>query len=166
VPLGGSARAVVQVSVTVLVLAVCASACGSDGGPLSAATFTRRATAMCAHADRRAAAVEIPALDAHGTAGALTTIISIEQRAIHDLHALRPPRSLEARVDEWLATLDQLVVEAEFLRESIRTGERQIADAIAVRAARLSLRSQVLAGRVGVSGCTMPTPPPVDPSVE
>ena len=150
----------------VLVLAVCATACGSGGGPLSAATFTRRATAMCAHADRRTAAVEIPALDEYGAATALTTLISIERRAIRDLHDLRPPRSLQARVDEWLATLDQLVVEAEFLRESLRAGDRHIADAIAVRAARLSLRSQVLAGRVGVSGCTMPTPPSVDPAVE
>jgi hypothetical protein len=155
-----------RASVTALVLALCASACGSDGGPLSAATFTRRATKMCAHADRRTAAVQIPALDEQGTAAALTTVISIEQGALRDLHHLRPPRNLQGGVDEWLATLDQLVVEAEFLRESLRAGERHTADAIAVRAARLSLRSQVLAARVGVSGCTMPTPPPVDPSVE
>jgi hypothetical protein len=121
---------------------------------------------VCAHADQRAAGVDIPALDDPGSATALTALISIEQRAIRDLHELRPPRALQDRVDEWLATIDQLVVEAEFLRQSVRAGQRRIADAIAVRAARLSLRSQVLAARVGVSGCTMPTPPPVDPSVE
>jgi hypothetical protein len=152
--------------VAVLVLALCASACGSGGGPLSTATFTRRASAMCGRADRRAAAVEIPALDERGSATALKTLISIERQALGDLRGLRPPRKLQSGVDEWLATLDQLVVEAEFLRESLRAGEPHIADAIAVRAARLSLRSQVLGARVGVIGCTMPTPPPVDPSVE
>ena len=58
------------------------------------------------------------------------------------------------------------MVEAEFLRESLRHGNRHVAEAIAVRTARLTLRVQVLAAGLGVQGCTMPTPPPVDPSDE
>jgi hypothetical protein len=145
---------------------VLASACGSDDGPLSAAEYARRATRVCARADRKAAALEIPPLGDRGSAGALGRLVEIEDGVTRDLRALRPPRRLEARVDEWLATIDQLVAEAEFLRESIRHGDHAVADVIAVRAARLSLRSQVLAARLGVRGCTMPTPPPVDPGVE
>jgi hypothetical protein len=143
-----------------------AAACGSGEGRLSAADFERRATRTCTHAQRDAAALDIPPLDHRGSAAALMRLIKIEQRAIHDLRGLRPPRRLETRVDEWLATIDQLLVEAEFLRDAIRHDDRGTADAVAVRAARLSLRSQVLAAGVGVRGCTMPTPPPVDPSVE
>jgi hypothetical protein len=160
---GGRAR---DVLIILIAFVLVAPACGSDDGPLSASEFARRATGTCARAERRAAALEIPPLDDRGTAGALGRLIDIENGAVRDLRALRPPRRLEARVDEWLATIDQLVVEAEFLRDSLRHGEHTVADAIAVRAARLSLRSQVLAARIGVRGCTMPTPSPVDPGVE
>ena len=161
--MGGRARKVV---ITLIVLVLFASACGSGDGPLSASEFARRATSTCARAERRAAEIELPPLDDRGSAAALGRLIDIEDGAVRDLRALRPPRRLEARVDEWLATIDQLVVEAEFLRESLRHGEHTVADAIAVRAARLSLRSQVLAARIGVRGCTMPTPSPVDPGAE
>jgi len=161
--LGGRALIVVTI---LTVLASFAAACGSGDGRLSAGQFAHRATRACARANRQASELDIPALDEHGSARAITRVIAIERRAIAELHGLQPPQRLEARVDEWLATIDQLVVETEFLRESVEHGDRNVADAIAVRAARLSLRSQVLAARLGVRGCTMPTPPPVDPGTE
>ncbi len=154
------------VALALVVFSLGAAACGSDGGRLSAREFTRRAAATCSRADRRATAVELPALDRPGAAGAMSRVIDVERDALSDLHTLKPPKALAAAVDEWLATVDQLVVEAEFLRESLRHGDGHLAQSIAIRAARLSLRSQVLATRLGVTGCTVPTPPPVDPANE
>jgi hypothetical protein len=161
--LGGRALALVAL---LTALSVCLTACGSDGGRLSAHEFTRRATRSCAWADRHASALLIPPIDDHRSVRALTRLVDIERHALNELQDLRPPKHLTARVDEWLATIDQLVVEAEFLRHSLRHRDHRVAEAVAVRAARLALRAQVLAGALGVRGCTMPTPPPVDPSDE
>jgi hypothetical protein len=147
-------------------LAGAAGACGSGGGRLSGHEFTRQAAALCARADRRATEQDLPPLDGHGAAHAVGRIIAIERGALRELHDLQPPKAMETRVDEWLATVDQLVVEAEFLRESLQHGDQATAQAVAIRAARLSLRSQVLGTRLGINGCTVPTPPPVDPSNE
>jgi len=159
--LGGRA-----VALALVVFSLGAAACGSDGGQLSAREFTRRAAATCARADRRVSAVALPPLGRKGTARAMTRVIDIERDALGELHELQPPKALAAAVDEWLATVDQLVVEAEFLRESLRHGDRNLAQSIAIRAARLSLRSQVLATQIRVTGCTVPTPPPIDPANE
>jgi len=159
---GGRAVAVAML----VVLAGVAAACGSEGGRLSASEFTHRAAALCARADRRATEHDHPPLDAHGAAHAVGRIIVIERAALRELHDLQPPKVMETRVDEWLATVDQLVVEAKFLRESLQHDDQHTAQAVAIRAARLSLRSQVLGTRLGIKGCTVPTPPPVDPSSE
>jgi hypothetical protein len=151
---------------TLMALVWCAVACGSDGGRVSAHAFTSRAAALCSHADRRATSEDLPPLDGAGAAKAVGRIIAIERDALHRLHDLKPPKAMETRVDEWLATVDQLVVEAEFLQESLRHGDQRTAQDVAIRAARLSLRSQVLGSRIGITGCTVPTPPPVDPSNE
>ena len=162
-PLAGRARAFVAILVG---LAVGAAACGSGHGPLSVREYQHQATLACTRADRQTSALRIPALDERGSAGAIAHLVAIERRTMNELHDLKPPKHLQSRVDEWLATIDQLVVEAEYLRESVLHGNRRVADTVAERAARLSLRSQDLASRIGVRGCTLPTPPPVDPSVE
>jgi hypothetical protein len=151
---------------TLVALVAGTVACGSDGGRLSAHDFSRRAAALCSRADHRATSQDIPPLEGKGAARTVGRIIEIEREALRRLHELRPPKAMETRVDEWLATVDQLVVEAEFLRESLRRGDQRTAQAVAIRAARLSLRSQVLGSGLGVTGCTVPTPPPVDPSSE
>jgi hypothetical protein len=161
--LAGRTRAFVAILVG---LAVGAAACSSGDGPLSAREYQRQATLACTRADRETSALRIPALDERGSADAIARLVTIERHTMNELRDLKPPRQLQSRVDEWLATIDQLVVEAEFLGESVRHGDRRVADTVAERAARLSLRSQDLASRIGVRGCTLPTPPPVDPSVE
>ena len=147
-------------------LSVSLTACGSDGGRLSAHEFARRATRSCGWADRHASVPLIPPIDDSRSVRAITRLVHIERHALQELHDLQPPKRLTARVDEWLATIDQLVVEAEFLGESLRHGDARVAEAVAVRAARLALRAQVLAAALGVRGCAMPTPPPVDPPDE
>jgi hypothetical protein len=161
--LGGGTRPLVAL---LTAIAVVAAACGSDGGRLSVREFTQRASTSCSRADHRAASRPIPSIDDRHGAAAITRLIRIERQVLDELHGLVPPKHLRSRVDEWLATVDQLLVETEFLRESLREHDGHVAEAIAVRAARLALRSQVLAAGLGIRGCTMPTPPPVDPSDE
>ena len=140
--------------------------CGGDGGRLGAAGFRHRAEAICSRAARATTAVDLPDMDDHRAASAMHRIVEIERGALADLRDLEPPHALESGVEVWLATVDQLVDEADFLRDSLAHGDHALVQAVGTRTARLSLRAEKLGTDLGISGCTLPSPPPVDPTDE
>jgi hypothetical protein len=131
--------------------------CGGGGGRLSSSGYVRRASGICARANRAVARVDVPSLADHeGAADAMGRIVVIQRDSIDELRRLRPPERLGSLNQRWIALLDQGTDELELMSAQLRSGRPADADTYADHASKLLARARVLVAPHGVTPCRGP----------
>ncbi len=135
-------------------LALLATGCGGDGGPLSIHDYAHQSRAICKQAERRAGEVSNPAPgNFHASARAAAKIVVIRRRALADLRALHAPDRLVDAVPGWIALLDQALDELDAMVVELGRGNNARADDQWQKAVVLTDRARVLAPPLRLSLC-------------
>jgi hypothetical protein len=138
-------------------LVVLLAGCGGGGGRLSSSGYVRRASGICARANRAVAEVRIPpAGDGAAAADAMQRVVVIQRGAIGELRGLRAPEPLGSLDQRWIALLDQSADELEVMGARLRAGNVADAGTYAEHAAKLLDRARVLVAARGVTSCNGP----------
>ena len=134
--------------------------CGGGQDRLSASGYARAANAMCMHADRMVARVEIPRFSSqHDASRAIARIVVITREAVDDLRDLKPPERLSDTVQRWIALLDQAADELEQMAAHVRTGRIDAAVDFGAKATILFDRAEQLDTGLRVTSCRGPELP-------
>jgi hypothetical protein len=136
---------------------VLVAGCGGGGERLSSSGYVRRASGICARANRQIARVDLIALvDERRVADAMARVVVIQRASIDDLRALRPPDDLGGLDQRWIALLDQGTDELELMGLRLGDGRRAEADSYADNASQLLARARDLVAPHGVTSCRGP----------
>ncbi len=88
---------------------------------------------------------------------AVDELVAIGRDALDELRSTEPPKNGEHKVDEWLATLEQVLNEGDYASSLLRKGDRAAAVEAARRAGVLAERAHTLARTFGVpDACRVP----------
>ena len=140
-------------------LTAVAVGCWGCGGTsdLTRSEYARAASRICRAATTRTAALDVPGLErAMAAARAIGTIVHAHRRALEALSELDGPKRDRPRVGRWLATIDQVLDEADLAREELEKGDVYAAAAAATRAARLGSHSVELGRAYDIQSCRLP----------
>jgi hypothetical protein len=134
-------------------LLVVAAGCGSGGDKrLSREEYAKRADSVCQRTNRLTQAPgnirSMPAL-----ARFADRTLKPLDRALADLHALRPPEDEQATVDAWLRQLARLRADAAQIRDRARANDARGVSTVALAATRRNERFKELATQLGMSVC-------------
>jgi hypothetical protein len=139
-----------------LLVAGCAG-CGGGARP-NHGEYTSEVGRICRHANDDLGAVELRRLRGPEAAEAVDELVVIGRAALDDLRAEKPPNADEAKVDEWLATLEQVLDEGAYASSLLRSGEGDAAFRAAARASVLAERAHALGRTFGVpDACRVPS---------
>ncbi len=145
------------VAALVLAGALLVSACGGGGRPDHAA-YTQEVGHICRRANAALDEVELRRLNGPKAATAVDELVAIGRDALGELRSEQPPKVDEPKVDEWLATLEQVLDEGDYASGLLRKGDRAAALGAAVRASELAQRAHALARTFGVpDACRVPS---------
>ncbi len=137
--------------------ALLVGACGGERRP-DHHQYTSEVGRICRRANVRLSRVELPRLRGPKAATAVDELVAIGRSALDDLRSQQPPKADAATVDEWLATLEQVLDEGDYASSLLRTGDRGAAFAAAARASRLAARAHALGRQLGVpDACRIPS---------
>ncbi len=109
----------------VLSAVIAATGCGDSGGQrLSRAEYASKADAICRQYGEDTSGLTNPT-----TASELVTVLDkqlpILEKALGDVHRLKPPESEQATVDQWLAYEDRIKADLEELRDKAKAHDLQ-----------------------------------------
>jgi hypothetical protein len=145
------------VAALVVTGALLASACGGGGRP-GHAEYTRQVGHVCRRANAALDDVELRRLNGPKAAQAVDELVAIGRDALDELRSKKPPKDDEPKVDEWLATLEQVLDEGDYASGLLRKGDRAAAIEAAGRASALAKRAHALARTFGVpDACRVPS---------
>ena len=140
--------------------ALLASACGG-GGRLDHHEYTREVGGVCRRANIELSRVELRRIDGRDTADAadaLDHLVRIGRDALDELRSPKPPKADVAKVDEWLAALEQVLDEGDYASSRLRSDHPLAAFQAAARASTLAKRAHELARTFGVpDACRVPS---------
>jgi hypothetical protein len=125
--------------------------CGDDG-ELSRAEYTKRATAICADAQRELRALGDPG-EAVGLVSFARRTAGVVERQAEALRDLRPPRDLAPRVDRALAVLDRLRASLLELARVARSRKAGRIQRVLVETKAIDDEGDVLMRRLGLPEC-------------
>ncbi len=136
-----------------LVVALVAAGCG-DGGRLTPREFRREASRICRQGNARAQRVDVPPLrDAAAAAREIRRVVATQRSSLRELRDLRPPKDDAMTVEMWLAVVDQLLDEADAVKDALHAHDIVRAREAAGRAAVLDDRARTLASHFGIAPC-------------
>jgi hypothetical protein len=137
--------------------ALLASACGG-GGRLDHHEYTREVGGTCRRANIELGRVELRRIDGRDAADALDRLVRIGRDALDALRSPKPPKADVAKVDEWLAALEQVLDEGDYASSRLRSDHPLAAFQAAARASTLAKRAHELARALGVPhACRVPS---------
>jgi hypothetical protein len=146
-------------------------ACGGGNARLSARDYVSETSAVCARANRAIERVKVRNLDGSGRMSRETArVLAIHRESADSLRALRPPKDYETTAKMWIALVDQSTDELDSMRTSLEAHDWPAARSYAEKADALDARSQVIAGKYGITPCRVPeftaskTAPPSSPA--
>jgi len=137
--------------------ALLATACGG-GGRLDHHEYTQEVGGICRRANVELSRVKLRRLDGPEAADAVEDLVRIGRDALDELRSTKPPKADVAKVDEWLAALEQVLDEGDYASTLVRSGHPLAAFQGAARASILARRAHELARTFGVpDACRVPS---------
>jgi hypothetical protein len=141
--------------VFVLVLAsVLLAGCGGGGGKrLSRQEYASKADAVCSRYNREITAIKQPS-DLAGLGKSLDKLLVSFDRAVADLHRLKPPQSERATADQWVAQIETLESDLKSIRDNAKSKDAQGVQAAGRMAQEHNRRGNALAAKLGMKVCS------------
>lgn len=137
--------------------ALLAAACGA-GGRLDHHEYTKEVGHICRRANVELSKVELHRLNGPEAADAVDDLVRIGRGALDELRSTKPPKADGAKVDEWLAALEQVLDESDYATTLLRSDHPLAAFQAAARASVLAKRAHGLARTFGVpDACRVPS---------
>jgi hypothetical protein len=138
-----------------LVLAiVVAAGCGGGGGKrLSREEYASKADAICRKYNAQARLLVAPT-NLSELAKAFDKALPLFEKAIKDLHKLKPPESEQAGADQWLARVESLKNDLAEIRDKAKDNDEQGVQATFRKATQDDQRGNQLATKLGMSACS------------
>lgn len=134
-------------------VAVVATGCGG-GGRLTAQEFRHEASEICREGNSRVRRVHVPRLEnVAGASRGIARVVEKQRESLSALRDLEGPKKDAMVIEKWLVVVDQLLDEADTVREALHANEALQARDIAARALVLDERARVLAEEYGVEPC-------------
>jgi hypothetical protein len=131
-----------------------AAGCGGGGGKrLSREEYASKADAICSGYNREITALKQPAsLTELGKS--LDQLLASFDRAVKDLHRLKPPQSEQATAARWLAQIETLESDLKVIRDKAKSNDLQGVQAAGRKAQQHNRRGNELAGKLGTTVCS------------
>jgi hypothetical protein len=104
------------------------SGCGSSNSKgLSKAEFVSQANAICAKYEKRVQSrmAGVPAGDQKQLASSIKNVLPLIRKGTDELRSLKPPGSLQSRVDSWMGLADAEVGAARNLQNALEKNDIQ-----------------------------------------
>lgn len=143
-----------RAAVGVGLLALFAAGCGGSGGQrLDRSAYVSRADAICRDVAKKQQALKAPT--------SLATIpayvdksLPIFDSGIGRLRKLRPPKELDAKVEDWLHALEQSRVQLVALKKAAGDKNLERVQALGAGATTSISQTHALARAIGLNDCT------------
>lgn len=139
-------RAAVVIALTAG-LAGCGSSSSSNSSP---ASYRASVNKICAASNAKVTAM--PASSANSAAG-LQKLYGIEESAVSQVRAIKPPSSLSSQVQAWLTTIAQAETNANQIVSAVKAGQTGQLRGLAAKAQSLNAQSNSQATALGVTEC-------------
>jgi hypothetical protein len=137
--------------------ALLVTACGG-GGRLDHHEYTNEVGSVCRRVNVELSRVELRRLDRPEAADAVDDLVRIGREALDELRSTKPPKGDGAKVDEWLAALEQVLDQGDYASGLLRSDRPLAAFQAAARASILAKRAHELARTFGVpDACRVPS---------
>jgi hypothetical protein len=136
----------------VIVLAGCGGG-GGGGDRLSRSEYAAKADAICRKSNEATSSVGRPK-DLAGLAKAFDQALPVLDRALKQLHALKPPKSEQHTVDEWLAQSEVLRHDLREMRDQARANNAKGVQEAFARAQANDKQGNQLAAKLGLKVCS------------
>ena len=134
---------------------VLAAGCGGDVGKrLTKDEYASRADAICATYNRDVAKLGTPETFS-AVADVADRTLTVLGKAIADLKKLNPPVIEKAKVDQWLAQVENLEEDLKEIRDAAEAKDRQALLAVVPKAEEHNRRSNALAMELGLTVCNV-----------
>lgn len=138
---------------SLLVLAVVVlGGCGGEER-LTRAEFASKADAICSKYNQQTNALQNPT-NLTQLANVADQTLAILDNAIEELRKLEPPKSDQAKVDQWLAEVAKLRIDLVEIRDKARANDMEGVQAVVPRADRHNRQSNELATQLGMKVCS------------
>lgn len=137
----------------VLVLTAALTACGGGSARLTHAELVRRATTICSDQARKVEQIPRGPSTALNATGYLGAVLSVTEKGVKAFHSLRPPRSDEARYDDFLRELDRNADILRTLRAAAAARDRRDYVIGLANLHRSRLRVDAAERRLGLTVC-------------
>jgi hypothetical protein len=143
-----------QASLLALALTIVAAAgCGGGDKRLSRQQYASQADAVCSRYNREISAVERPSsLPALGES--IDKLLPSFDRALKDLHRLKPPESEQATSTRWLAEVDSLKGDLKAVRDRAKKNDLPGVQSAGQKGARDNDQGNALAAKLGMTVCS------------
>jgi hypothetical protein len=135
-----------------LALAV-AAGCGGSGKRLSRQEYASKADAICSGYNREITAIKQPSSLA-GLGKSLDQLLVSFDRALKNLHRLKPPQNEQATADRWLAQIEALEKDLKAIRDRAKSNDLQGVQGVGRKAQQDNGRGNELAGKLGMTVCS------------
>lgn len=141
-------------------LLVAFGGCGGGNERLSAPDYARQASEVCRRGNHAVLRIDIPPFTAsHEASRAVARIVGVQRATIDDLRGMRPPESLSATVQKWIALLDQGTDELELMGLRLHDERTASAADYGAKATTLLARASEVAAPLRVTSCHGPLLP-------
>jgi hypothetical protein len=136
-----------------LLAVVLVAGCGGGGGKrLSREEYAAKADAVCRKYNEQTKAIENPT-NLRDLAKVADKTLPILDNALSDLRKLKPPENEQAKVDEWLAQVENLKGDLTEIRDKAKDNDMQGVQAVVPKADEHNNRSNELATELGMKVC-------------
>ena len=132
---------------------IAAAGCGDSGGQrLSREQYASKADAICLQYHSDTSVFRHPST-LPGWVIYYDKLLPIHEKALDDLHRLRPPESEQATADRWIATEDKILADLKEVQDKAKANDLQGARAAGEKASRDDQRVNQLATALGMTTC-------------
>jgi hypothetical protein len=136
-----------------LLAVVLVAGCGGGGGKrLTREEYAAKADAVCRKYNEQTKALENPT-NLRDLAKVADKTLPILDNALSDLRKLKPPENEQAKVDEWLAQVENLKGDLTEIRDKAKDNDMQGVQAVVPKADEHNNRSNELATELGMKVC-------------
>ena len=136
-----------------LVVVLALAACGGGGGTrLSRDAYIAKADAVCTKVEDQQRELGAPATLAEIPAY-VDKALPILDAGVEEMRALRPPKSMQEGVDEWLATTEETRAVYEDLKQSAEANDAAAARTAGSKGQAVDDRRDAMARALGLTAC-------------
>jgi len=139
-----------------LLALVVAAGCGGGGGGskrLTRADYASQADSICGKYNQQTKALANPS-NLSDLADVADKTIPILDKALNDLHKLKPPGDEQATADQWLAQVENLKGDLKEIRDKAKSTDMQGVQAVVPQATQHNKKANQLATQLGMTVCS------------